>query len=124
MAAGGQYYVQGDGAGNSGYDPNAAMGGDNQNEELQFQWKIDLNFDPKTDTIILKVKELLSKRAWSKTMGKQDVNGKIRDEYNRLGKAIANGVCDYVYPKDSGAVTVTIKFQNDQFHFSVPQDYS
>ena len=72
----------------------------------------------------MKVKEQLSKRAWSKTMGKDDVNGKIRDEYNRLGKAIANGVCDYVYPKDSGAVKVSIKWQNDQFNFSVPQDYS
>lgn len=142
-----QYYVQNGGAGNSGYDPSAAMSGQNKDQDLEFQWyliyllvdiveyiyicinlfvhrKIDLNFDPKTETIILKIKELLSKRAWSKTMGKNDVNGKIRDEYNRLGKAIANGVCDYVYPKDSGAVIVTITYQNDKYNMSVPQDYS
>eukprot|EP00486_Rosalina_sp_Unknown_P000559 CAMPEP_0201568070 /NCGR_PEP_ID=MMETSP0190_2-20130828/8939_1 /ASSEMBLY_ACC=CAM_ASM_000263 /TAXON_ID=37353 /ORGANISM="Rosalina sp." /LENGTH=79 /DNA_ID=CAMNT_0047988795 /DNA_START=67 /DNA_END=302 /DNA_ORIENTATION=+ len=62
-----QYYVQNGGTGNSGYDPSAAMSGQNKDQDLEFQWKIDLNFDPKTETIILKIKELLSKRAWSKT---------------------------------------------------------
>ena len=107
-----------------GYDPNAAMQGANKDEELQFKWQINLDFDAQHEIIILKVVETLSKRAWSLSMDKNDVSGKIRDEYNRLGKAIANGVCDYVYPKDSGAVKVNIKWQNDEFNFSVPQDYS
>eukprot|EP00485_Elphidium_margaritaceum_P000744 CAMPEP_0202687580 /NCGR_PEP_ID=MMETSP1385-20130828/3247_1 /ASSEMBLY_ACC=CAM_ASM_000861 /TAXON_ID=933848 /ORGANISM="Elphidium margaritaceum" /LENGTH=108 /DNA_ID=CAMNT_0049342401 /DNA_START=75 /DNA_END=401 /DNA_ORIENTATION=+ len=106
------------------YNPNAAMSGTHKNAEVQYQWKINLDFDAEKDIILLRVTEELSKRKWSKSLGTNDVNGKIRDEYNRLGKAIANGTCDYVYPEDSGATKVTIKYGNDEFFFSVPQDYN
>ena len=86
--------------------------------------KIDLNFDMKTNSINLKVQEELSKRCWSLTMSESDVSGKIREYYQTLGQSIANGTADYVYPKDSGAVKVKITYQNNEYNFSVPQDYS
>eukprot|EP00484_Ammonia_sp_Unknown_P028767 CAMPEP_0197047124 /NCGR_PEP_ID=MMETSP1384-20130603/22671_1 /TAXON_ID=29189 /ORGANISM="Ammonia sp." /LENGTH=117 /DNA_ID=CAMNT_0042478997 /DNA_START=69 /DNA_END=422 /DNA_ORIENTATION=- len=111
------------GGGGYGYDPNAAMQGQHKDQEFERKWKINLDFDPKQEIIVMRVVEELSKRKWSLSLGKNDVNGKIRDEYNRLGKAIANGTCDYVYPEDSGAAKVHIKYGNDEFNFSVPQDY-
>eukprot|EP01083_Nonionella_stella_P054966 145088_1 len=97
----------------SGYNPYDAMNNSNENEEdLQYEWKFDLTFDAKNEAIVMKVQELRSKRKWSKTLKKGDVNGDIRKEYRTLGEAISDGVTDYVYPKDSGAVKCTIKHKD------------
>ena len=93
------------------------------NQNLQYKWKIDINFDMDNNRIVLKVKEEISERRWSKFMTTDDVDGDIKEEYMKLGKAIANGDCDYVYPVDSGALKTTIKYENDVYQLSIPQDY-
>ena len=107
-----------------GYDPYKAMNNPNKGkDDVQYQWKFDLNFDLDNNAILMKVQEELSGRKWTKTLTKDDVNGDIREEYKRLGEAISNGEADYIYPVDSGALKCTIKYKNQELFYSIPQDY-
>ena len=107
-----------------GYNPFDAINNEQKNDDgLQYQWQIDLNFDVDQDQIVMKVTEKLSKRKWSKRFSKEDVDGDIRKEYQKMGEAISAGTQDYVYPKDSGAVKCTITYENHAVTYSLPQDY-
>merc|ERR550539_953121 len=95
------------------YDVNNAINkGKDMDDGVEYSWQINLDFDMEKEEFYLKIVETKSKRKWTKTFHKGNVNGNIRAEYRSLGEAIQNGTQEYVYPKDSGAVKVTITYQN------------